>query len=174
MNEKLREFLKEGMKRYEEAYHTLQFFEKSVESIIRDILEKKNNWGTFVLKKSNDAIETSSGYGSGAGRWIDGIVTGSITIRGKKHDAIINCGIWWGAEYKGKSGTIIYTSFYEQPKDLLNFEYREKDPQVHSFSRWKRTYLYKEPKPDYNLVVNLPQDLNLILDVLQKQFPLRE
>jgi len=171
MNEKLQGFLREGMKKYREAHQTLQFFEKKVESIIRDTLEKKDNWDTFVLAERKDAIEISSGDNKIWGKYIHGIAEGSITIGRKKHDAKIEVGLCWGRPHRGKSD-IIFAGFFEGPKALLNFEC--KDPRILSSSWYGKTFLYRELEPDYDLVDNLPKDMNLLLDVLQKQIPSRE
>jgi hypothetical protein len=160
MDEKIRTFLTEGLKTYREAKATLEFFEQEVSNQLTSAVKARKGWDP--LKNPNiKAPEVDGGESKNYGRWV------AISIEGKSprdEDVKIDCGVWWFPEVLS-GHLMIYASFTDHPKRLLNFPWTQTNSTVCAFNWFKRTFLYY-PLTD---PIEIDPALNQLLDEILKQ-----
>jgi hypothetical protein len=153
MPDEMKPFLEEGIQRYAEAKDTITAFENAMCQLLRSAIESRS-WSP--LKNSEVGRPRPGGTGGKDGYWIATSISGTSP---KNEETEIDCGLWWNAP--GRSGPIIYTSFYHKPERLVRFQWKG-GQDISSFDGRNRTFLYVPvPNP---LAIEGP--INTILDAL--------
>lgn len=162
MNQELDLFLKEGVRRYLDAWGTLKQFEEKMPERLEGIVKARPKWNGFNLSAKRTAIDSKTGRRSDFGHWSYTEFYGRLESKGV--DVSLEIGVWW-APAKLDAPVIFYTGVSDGPGNVKGFKPKIAHPRVKHFNLFKNTYLYIEPGPD----MDFDRDFNELLDVLLKQ-----
>jgi len=158
MNEETKPFLKQGMNVYAQARETLAFFEQEMIKLLSGVIERREKWHSLKDRKVFTEADRTRGQ---LGYWVAAEIRG----RSQRDEQVkIDCGIWWMA-LQDDDSPIVYASFTDTPKRLLQFSWNRSEKNIRSFDRWGRTFLYL-PASD---PADIGKSLNRLLDELLKQ-----
>jgi hypothetical protein len=153
-------FLRQGIRLYSDAQHTLAAFEQEMEKLLKTAVQSRSRWSP--LKKYHMESPFSGGDNPrGIGWWVEMDVTGRSS-RGE--EVRIDSGLWWDAPPE-RGARILYTSFRKQPKRVLRFKWPAGKQGISSFDKFGRTFLYV-PMPNSG---EIEKPLNHLLDALLVQ-----
>lgn len=125
MNEAMREFVKEGLKRFPEALDAVVRFSASVKSVLEETLRSRSDqeWGSF-RPVSSDSVKVGgpplTGY-----CYLYGLVEG----RFGEVEATLDLGLWWNPEGL-KEPLIIYASVLYGPPELKKLNCKPRSQRV--------------------------------------------
>ena len=150
MNEK-KDFLKEGIYRYKQAYDIYWKFREEIEKSLTIILSERKEWGDFIPDK--DTLFSRA--------WANGLIL-NARLSGKYDDKIFSIGI--GIDWSNKKNDLpVYFLWLENEK--------RKYIKLNENYNWAEKIEYKEFSGNKHLIFhsnqkafNLERDFNLLLD----------
>jgi hypothetical protein len=160
MNNKMKSFLREGARQYADALATVAAFEQQMSELLETAVQNRKQWhplkGPRISKTQINRKNGESGY------WIAIFIEGK-SPRGEK--AKIDCGLWWCL--RGINKPIVYASYYDKPKRVLKFAWRDQRNGIQSHVLdEERTILYLPLKDPTTISFSLKRLLDAILGQL--------
>ena len=132
MDDQLKSFIAEGLKRYPDALATVSFFEQQVQRCLEEIVRRQDLWRSFSIN------ELTPGRGSsGMECWMYAWVTGTLD----NVDVTIDCGVWWNPQELPGHSLVAYAGF-DEPETLRTLAFVVSKADVHQQRRRRNSRLY--------------------------------
>lgn len=116
-------FLREGLKRYPEARHTVETFEEEIKERLTSLLTGKTDWLNFKPRPDDQPRAVSAKTGNGMdGCWI------WASRLAHDNDDTLSLGLWWGCPRA--DDLILYASYWKAGGRELDIKLESPTPPV--------------------------------------------